>query len=269
MSVIPNIPHLHRLHCHPPASLFQSLSHYLPSYGTLCHRLSLCSYVSDLSPLPPFISFPDIYSLRLHLTFHLLFHWNCTPYLLCLHCCPAFTIPFLLSPPTFIVLCHCLNTLLSLPPCATSVIQLLVQYDLSSLIFLLLFTMLVMYHLLCSSLLLSLLFNLISLVIYSILAPLFYLQYFPLWYYCSTMIYHILSTFLHYAPLKSNMITPLSSVFSTLIAPLILIYTCSYLHCTARLDRIRLDHIGSDQFGSAHSALVFLSLLWTFWFILK
>ena len=91
-----------------------------------------------------------------------------------------FTIPFLLSPPTFIVLCHCLNTLLSLPPCATSVIQLLVQYDLSSLIFLLLFTMLVMYHLLCSSLLFSLLFSLLSLVIYSILEPLFYLQYFPL-----------------------------------------------------------------------------------------
>ena len=68
LSVIPNIPHLHRLRCHPPASLFQSSSHYLPSSCVLCRCLSTCSCVSAVSPLPPFISFPNIYRCRTHLT---------------------------------------------------------------------------------------------------------------------------------------------------------------------------------------------------------
>ena len=44
---------------------------------------------------------------------------------------------------------------------------------------------------------------------------------------------------LHSAPLQSNLIIPLCSIFSTLIDPLLLLYTWSSLHCTARSDCIR------------------------------
>ena len=85
--------------------------------------------------------------------------------------------------------------------CDTSVIDLLVHYDLSALIFSVLFTMLGMHLLLCSSLIFSLLFELLTLLISSLLAPLFSLCSSPLRYYCSTLICHI---FLHFPSLRST-----------------------------------------------------------------
>ena len=67
-----------------------------------------------MSPPPPFISFPNIYRCRPHLTLHLLFHCHCPPRLHLCHCFPNFTIPYILSPSTFIVSCNNLEPLLPL-----------------------------------------------------------------------------------------------------------------------------------------------------------
>ena len=153
-----------------------------------------------MSPPPPFISFPKIYCIFPHLTRHLLFHFHCPLHLCHLHFCPAFTVLCLLSPPTLIVYFYCLGPLLSPPPCDTIVINLLVYYDLSDLFFSILFTIIVMYRLICSSLLFSLLLDFLTLLIYSLLAPLFSLCSSKIKYSCSTVICHI---FLHLPSLRS------------------------------------------------------------------
>ena len=142
------------------------------------------------------------------------------------------------SPLTLIVFCHRLKPLLSSPQCDTSVIDPILHYDLSALIFSLLFTMTFMHHSLCLSLLFSLLFKLLldfSLLFWhpyscyspthpNILSPLLSATF--------------LSTCLHYAPFQSDLITPLGYVLSTMIAPLILLYSLSSMNCTEQSDWI-------------------------------
>ena len=109
--------------------------------------------------------------------------------------------PCISSSPPFIIWCHCIEPLLLLPTCTTSIIHILVHYDSSDLIFSLLFAPL------CSSLLLFI--HICSSLI--LLAPLCY--------------YFLLLTF--FAPLHSFslLFSPICSsflLFSTLCSSLLL-----------------------------------------------
>ena len=64
------------------------------------------------------------------------------------------------------------------------------------------------------------------------------------------------STFLHSDSLQSNLIIPLSSIFSTLISQLSLLYNFSSLHITAQSDRIGLYRIILDQLSLDQLALL-------------
>ena len=156
-----------------PLLLSQSSSNCLPTSWLLCRCLSMCSCVYYLSPPPTFIPLPNIHLRCPHLTRHLLFHCHCHIRFRHWHYFPAFTVPYLLSPPPFIFSCHRIEPMLSLPLCDTNVIHFLMHYDLSDIISLILFTILVMQRSLFSSLLFSLLFDLLTILLSYLLAPIF------------------------------------------------------------------------------------------------
>ena len=237
LSAICIIPHLHCLRCHPPAFLFQSLSQCLPLSCVFHHRLSLCSFVSDVSPPPLFISSPNIFCCRPHITRHIFCHWRCPTCICRRHSCSAFTVPCVLLPFPFIVCCNRLKPLLSPPPCTTSAINLIFHSYFSALIFLLLFDILVMHYFLCSSLIFSLWSDILNLLFSSLLAPLFLIRSSLLRNCFSALICRV---FLHFpslwsSTLQSNMIIPLTYVRSTMIYLIIIFFDLSDLNYTAQI----------------------------------